>query len=71
MLDYERSGSECIASDWKSKAIYTTKLAPLHNLVPTIKYFDRRIVLQFNNFVLTVVFVLLLFLVRLFIAAME
>ena len=48
-LDYKQVGSKYVVSDWNSKRIYTTKLAPLHSLRSTIKYFDQRIGLKVNN----------------------
>ena len=47
---YVRIKSSQYANGWKWKGLLTSKLLPLHGaILPNIKYFVPKIVIQFNN----------------------
>ena len=54
MVDFKQVNGEYNVSTWKSKVIYNSGLKSLHNFSSIIKYFGRKIGLQFNNSVLVV-----------------
>ena len=51
-IDFKQENNECKSSVWKPKRVYTSKPFLLHNLSPIIKYFDSRVVFEFNTSVL-------------------
>ena len=48
-IDFKQENKEYKVFTWKPQGGFTSKLFPLHNLSPIIKYFDHKIGLQFRK----------------------
>ena len=51
-IDFKQENEEYKVSAWIPKGVNSSNILPLHKLLPTIKYYDHKIGLQFNNAVL-------------------
>ena len=50
MLELKEDKSNEYVIGWKSKGVYNSKLIALHgDILPNIKYFRKKIGIQFNN----------------------